>query len=136
MAAETLFDENGAPYTGETVEAGAEANAAAVSAGATVFGAAIDLEAGVPARLIAPGGEFSGWSKVRASVYADQAGTLAIQYSRDGSTWRTSTSQASTASTLITIESLASRRYARLAWTNTAGSPTTVCELDHYLVAV
>ena len=76
------------------------------------------------------------WSKFRASIYADQAGTLVIEQSRDGVNWRTAVSMASQASTYLAIESLVIRRWVRASWTNSGGSSTTVCELDTELLGI
>lgn len=64
--------------------------------------------------------------RFRASVYADQAGTLAIQQSADGATnWATSTSQATTASQVTVLESIPGMQYVRAVFTNGA-TPNTV----------
>ena len=78
----------------------------------------------------------SAMSKFRGEVFADQAGTLTIQHSRDGTTWRSTLSQTCTASTGTVIESMIVRRYVRATFHNTAGSDTTVFELDTLFVGI
>lgn len=81
----------------------------------------------------APG---SGYSKFRAMAYADQAGTIAIQQSRDGITWRTTVGPtAVVAGAGTVIESLITRRYTRVQYVN-GGTNQGVFELDTEQVAI
>jgi hypothetical protein len=54
----------------------------------------------------------------RAFVYADQAGTLNLQQSRDGTNWRTVKSQAVAAGETWTVESPIALSYCRLQYVN------------------
>lgn len=56
----------------------------------------------------------------RAVVFADQAGTLYLEQSRDGSTWRTTTTQAITASTATIVEEKIVCQYVRVRYVNGA----------------
>jgi 2-keto-3-deoxy-galactonokinase len=71
----------------------------------------------------------TGWTSFRATIYADKAGTLAIQYSDDGTNWRTETSGTNVAGTLLEVVGDAIERYVRALWTNTAGTSTSYCEM-------
>lgn len=88
---------------------------------------------------IALNSEAPGWFRFRAAVYSDQVGTINIQQARDAGgtpgTWRTSISQASTASQLTIVESLVSRRYVRVSFTNGA-TAQTIFEVDTSLIAI
>lgn len=76
-----------------------------------------------------------GASRLRAFAYSDVAGTLNIQQSRDGTTWRTTLSQAVGAAAGTVVESIISRRYIRVSYTNGAGAQATF-ELDTCLVSI
>jgi hypothetical protein len=58
----------------------------------------------------------------RAFVYADVAGTLNLQQSRDGTNWRTLQSQAVGAGEAWTVEAPVSLRYCRVQYVNGAGA--------------
>ena len=60
------------------------------------------------------------YSKVRFLVFADQAGTLYLDQSRDGSTWRTTNAQAVSANTSYTLEYNISAQYIRVRYVNGA----------------
>lgn len=75
------------------------------------------------------GAHDSGWTSFRATIYADKAGTLAIQYSDDGVNWRTEQSGSNVAGTLLEVVADAIERYVHAVWTNTGGSATTYCEM-------
>lgn len=76
-----------------------------------------------------------GASRLRAFAYSDVAGTLNIQQSRDGTTWRTTLTQAVGAASGTVVESVVSRRYVRAQYVNGAGAQATF-ELDTCLVSV
>jgi hypothetical protein len=69
--------------------------------------------------------------RVTGTVYADQAGTLNIQESKDGTTYRTITTQAITASTPYAFDAIFHSRYIRLNHVNDAVAQT-VFELVAY----
>jgi hypothetical protein len=99
-------------------------NTTLLAGNATFNGATIDVA-----------GSVQGASRLRAFAYSDVAGTLNIQQSRDGSTWRTTISQAVGATSGTVVESIISRRYIRASYTNGAGAQGTF-ELDTCLVSV
>jgi hypothetical protein len=70
----------------------------------------------------------------RVQAFADQTGTLNIQQSRDGTTWRTTKTVAVVASTAVTLEDTLVRRYVRVNYVNGATGQGTF-ELDSALVA-
>ncbi len=76
------------------------------------------------------------FSRARAFVFADQPGTLTIEQSKDGATWRQTTSVDVLASAGTILESLIGREYVRASFTNTGGSTTTVFELETLLLEV
>lgn len=80
-------------------------------------------------------GSAQGGSRFRAFAYADVAGTLNIQQSRDGSTWRTTISQPVGAAAGTVVESIIARRYVRAQYVN-GGSAQATFELDTCLVSV
>jgi hypothetical protein len=55
-----------------------------------------------------------------ALVYADQAGTLYLEQSRDGSTWRITNSVAVSAGTVNTLSTSVHARYQRVRYVNGA----------------
>ena len=69
----------------------------------------------------------------RAIVFADQAGTLYLEQSRDGSTWRTTKTQAVTASTPFIVEDLVAMQYLRVRYVN-GGVAQTAFELLSSLI--
>lgn len=65
-----------------------------------------------------------------SAIFADQPGTLFIDVSRDGTTWRTFDSATSVASTVLERKyTVGAYRYWRARWTNTGAATTTVLEL-------
>jgi hypothetical protein len=72
--------------------------------------------------------------RVTGTVYADQAGTLNIQESKDGTTYRTTVTQAITASTPYAFDAIFHSRYIRLNYVNGAVAQT-VFELVAYSAA-
>ncbi|WP_035445676.1 hypothetical protein, partial [Bacillus sp. UNC41MFS5] len=60
----------------------------------------------------------------KATVFADQAGTLSLEQSRDGSTWRTMASVAVVANTQAILSSDVHFRYARVKFVNGATANT------------
>lgn len=56
----------------------------------------------------------------RALCYADQAGTLYIEESRDGTTWRATLTQAVTAGGVVEVDSIVVARYQRVRYVNGA----------------
>lgn len=69
----------------------------------------------------------------RGFVFADQAGTLNLQQSRDGTTWRTVATQAVAANESWVVEAPVSMRYCRLQYVN-GGSAQGTFELFQTLV--
>lgn len=76
-----------------------------------------------------------GYSKFRALVYSDQGGTLNIQQSRDGATWRTTKTVAYLAAAATTLEDIVIRQHVRVQVVN-GGTDQTEFELDTALIAV
>jgi hypothetical protein len=72
--------------------------------------------------------------RVTGTVYADQDGTLNIQESKDGTTYRTTVTQAITASTPYAFDAIFHSRYIRLNYVNGAVAQT-VFELVAYSAA-
>lgn len=58
-------------------------------------------------------------------VFADQAGTLVVQESSDGATWRQISSTAIVASTVTRVSAELTRRYVRVVYTNGATGQAT-----------
>lgn len=79
----------------------------------------------------------ANYSRLRVFAASDQAGTVAVQQSRDTLTWYTTTSQpvAAGAAAGTIIESILAMPYARAFYTNGA-TPQGVFELDTALIAV
>lgn len=65
------------------------------------------------------GGNHS-FNRHRALVYADQAGTLYLEQSRDGSTWRTTAQAAVSAGQTVELEDLIIAQYVRVRYVNGA----------------
>lgn len=80
----------------------------ALAASATFTGVTLDT------------GAANGYDNHRALAYADQAGTLYLEQSRDNSTWRTTTTQAVSAGTAIVIQENIVSRYVRVRFVNGA----------------
>lgn len=78
------------------------------------------------------GGNFS-FNRVRCMVVADQTGTLYIDQSRDGATWRTVVTQAVAINTPLVVESLIAAQYVRARYVN-GGVAQTVFELETALI--
>lgn len=74
------------------------------------------------------------YDTIRVQAFADQSGTLNIQQSRDGTTWRTTKTVAAVASTAVTLEDVIVRRFVRVNYVNGATGQGTF-ELDSALVA-
>lgn len=101
-----------------------------INAGATFNGAAHDTGK----NDTAPG---AGYSRFRVSAFLDQAGTINVQQSRDGVTWRaTLTPQSVPANSDTVVESIVTMRYVRATLTNNGGVATTVVALDSCLLAI
>lgn len=96
-------------------------NTAALAASTTMTGFTLDL------------GVNHSVNRHRAQVYADQAGTLQLQQSRDGSTWRVTSSQAVSASTAVVLDDLVVSRYVRVVYINGA-TANTICDVQSALV--
>ncbi len=103
-------------------------SATPLGGGATFNGAAFD--AGNNAGLAG-----QGWSRFRVFSNQDQVGTLAVQQSRDGVTWFTTTSVATAANTPAVLESILVLRFARLHYVN-GGVAQGTFEADSCAVAV
>lgn len=69
----------------------------------------------------------------RASAYADQAGTLYLEQSRDNVNWRTMQTTTVNAGNAVEVEDLVIARYVRVRYTNGA-TTNTVFELQSALV--
>jgi hypothetical protein len=69
----------------------------------------------------------------RALVFADQTGTVYLEQSRDGSTWRTTATANVTANTPTTLEDMVISRYVRVRYAN-GGTANTVFELQSALI--
>lgn len=80
----------------------------ALAGAATFTGSTLDL------------GANHSFNRHRATVFADQAGTLYLEESRDGSVWRTISTQPVTASTFLSAEALITQRYVRVRYLNGA----------------
>ena len=84
-------------------------SATALASGASFTGATLDL-----------GGNHN-WDVLRAQSFADQAGTVFIDQSRDGTTWRTmGPGVANGAGSMVEIEQKIHQRYLRLRYVNGA----------------
>lgn len=92
-----------------------------LGASATFTGTTLDL-----------GGNHS-FNRHRATVFADQVGTLQFQESRDGTTWRTIKTVSVTANTTVSDEVLITQRYQRVVFVNGATAQTAF-ELSSALV--
>lgn len=68
-----------------------------------------------------------------ANAFADQAGTLVVQTSVDGTTWRQRASVAVSANAMSTVDIPITTPYARVAYTNGA-TAQTVFELTSALL--
>lgn len=73
----------------------------------------------------------AGAGTARAFVFADQNGTLAIEQSYDGTTWRQTDTAAVTASVGKSLDGKIVRPFARVTFKNTSGAAAcSVVELD------
>lgn len=102
-------------------------NPAPLSASATFDGTAHDMGD------LSSGGQ--GYARWRVYVYADQPGTVNMQQSKDGSTWRTTQSQPVAALSPLIVESMVARRYLRAEFVNGTNA-STVFELEIMLVSI
>jgi hypothetical protein len=93
----------------------------ALGAGAPFNGVTLDL-----------GGNHE-YKSHRAVAFADQSGTLNLQESRDGATWRTVATQAVSANTPAVLEARITMRYVRVQYTN-GGTAQTTFELTSSLL--
>jgi hypothetical protein len=75
------------------------------------------------------------YSRFRAFASADQAGTLNIQQSSDGSTWYTTDTIPVAANSPTVLETIVAMPYARVQYVN-GGVVQTAFELDSMLVAI
>lgn len=91
---------------------------------ATAFSQTLDLGANHP------------WNLVRAAAFADQAGTIFIDESRDGTTWRTEgAGQAVGIGGYATLEKKVTQRYVRFRYLN-GGVASTAFAFDGSLVSL
>jgi hypothetical protein len=77
-----------------------------------------------------------GFSRFRAQAFLDQPGTITVQQSRDGSTWRSTLTQGVPTSSSTIVESIVSMAFIRAQLTNNGGSATTVVDFTSELVAI
>lgn len=101
--------------------------AATVAGNGTFTGATHDLGD------LSAGGQ--GYARWRVFVYTDQPGTVNMQQSKDGATWRTTQSQPVTALSALIVESMVTRRYLRAQFANGVNA-NTVFELEVMLVSI
>ena len=72
------------------------------------------------------------FKRVTGYVFMDQDGTLEIQESKDGSTWRTTETISVSASTVATFNHELLCEYVRFVLTNTGAAATTVMDFVVY----
>ena len=81
------------------------------------------------------GFRIEGWDKVSGLCFSDQAGTLNIDQSIDGTNWDYTTSSAVTASTGLAFEIDLYAEWVRIRFTNSGGSTQTAFRLATYVKA-